>query len=86
MLAAVVTSAHMPSMLPGAFIVFPSLAAAASGHLAPHASRPVPPPGFVHHGAALATQAITLCAGLAPANAAGLGATLRSISDPASSE
>jgi tripeptidyl-peptidase-1 len=68
------------------FVTTLCLAVAVSGSLVLHDSRSAHPEGFVHHGAALATQAIKLRVGLASANITGLQAKLQSISDPTSPE
>jgi subtilase family serine protease len=68
------------------FISLLSLVVVASGSHVPHASRPAPPTGFLHQGAAPEAQTITLRVGLASANTAGLEAKLRSISNPTSPE
>ncbi|KAJ7636605.1 family S53 protease-like protein [Roridomyces roridus] len=51
-----------------------------------HERRATAPRGFVNHGPAHPTQMLTLRLGLAPNNAAGLDATLASISTPGSPE
>jgi hypothetical protein len=82
------TSSAYPSpiMLSRAFVSVLCLAVAASGSLVLHDSRPTPPHGFVHHGAAPTHQMLTLRVGLASANMSGLEATLQRISNPASPE
>jgi tripeptidyl-peptidase-1 len=73
-------------MLSRALVSVLCLAVAVSGSLVLHDSRPTPPHGFVHHGAAPTHQTLTLRVGLASANMSGLEATLQRISNPASPE
>jgi hypothetical protein len=60
------------------------LAAAALATFVLHDSRPAPPVGYVHQGAAPLDHNITLRVALAWADAVGLEATLLNISHPAS--
>jgi subtilase family serine protease len=73
-------------MISRAFVALLSLVVTVSGLLVPHASRPNPPPGFVHYGAAQPSEAITLRVALVSANTAGLEAKLQRISNPMSPE
>jgi tripeptidyl-peptidase I len=73
-------------MLSPAFVTFLTLAVTAAGSLIPYDSRSTPPAGFVHKGAAPASQSLTLRVGLASADVAGLETKLQSISNPTSDE